>query len=388
MDRNYHSNGHRTIDFTLYKSAINQLRKDWKNYVKTIPEYPGGFSERGIVMCAGGLSYFTCAYVSLKALRRTGCSLPVELWYVGNELSEDAKKALKGWNVEFRNFLDYPDAPMYGYRLKPYAILHSRFKEILFLDSDNICVRNPEELFHTKEYNDYGAIFWPDYWKTPKENPIWGIVGSTDYEIKEQESGQIIINKERCWRALNLCQYFNIKSNVYYRLLLGDKDTFKFAWMALKTPFHMIRTELGSGGYTNIETGDFHGITMVQHNPAGEICFLHRNLLKWDITKPHEFVWEKIKRFLPDASVKEYYIETSDANGHLYTDLKGDIEELDFKEIFDDLEEICLADLDELRHSQWYTRFMIHLHLGSHRYRKDMPFSLKFTTKNYVKMTN
>src|SRR3569833_1910992 len=106
MDRNYHSNGHRTIDFTLYKSAIVQLRKEWKAYADAIRPYPGGYEGRGIVMCAGGLGYFTCCWVAIMALRRLGCRLPVELWYVGNELSEDAIGALEEMDVECRDFMD------------------------------------------------------------------------------------------------------------------------------------------------------------------------------------------------------------------------------------------------------------------------------------------
>jgi len=77
------------------------------------------------------------------------------------------------------------------------------------LDADNTCGVNPEFLFHVGEYEKYGAIFWPDFWETSKDNPIWEIAGVKYREMKEQESGQIIINKERCWKELNLCLYFN-----------------------------------------------------------------------------------------------------------------------------------------------------------------------------------
>jgi alpha 1,2-mannosyltransferase len=314
--------------------------------------------------------------VAIKALRRTGCDLPIEVWYVGNELSEETISALEGLGAECRDFLDYPAGPRLGYRLKPFAILNSRFKEVLYLDADNICVKDPEELFETKEYAEHGALFWPDFWRTPKENPIWAITGSEAFGMKEQESGQIVIDKQRCWRELNLCQYFNVRSDIYYQLLLGDKDTFRFAWMALKTPFHMITTELGSCGFMDAGSRTFYGITMVQHDPAGEICFLHRNLLKWDITRPHEMVWEKIKRFLPDARRKEYYIETEHRNGHLYTDLQGDVEEIDFRQVLGDVEGRCMEDLEELRGSGMYTRFISHFYFANRRYPRHVRFEL------------
>jgi alpha 1,2-mannosyltransferase len=108
----------------------------------------------------------------------------------------------------------------------------------------------------------------------------------------------------------------------------------------------------------------------------GDIVFLHRNLLKWDITKPEELVWQKIKRFLPDAKIKEYYIEVSTPNGHLYTDLRGDVEEIDFRKIFGSFEEQCLADLAELRDSILYARYMRHYHFANRRYPKHITFSI------------
>jgi alpha 1,2-mannosyltransferase len=367
MDRNFNHFGYRVIHFDLYKSDIKVLREEWKEFVRNIKPYPSDFNGRGIVMCAGGLGYFTCCWVAVQAIRRTGCRLPVQVWYVGRELSDEIKAALGKLNVTCINFLDYKGGPRFGYCLKPFAIMNTSFKEVLYVDADNICVRNPEELFAGKEYQELGAVFWPDFWKTARENPIWAIVGSTDYDIREQESGQILINKERCWKELNLCMYFNNRFDIYYRLLLGDKDTFKFAWMACKTPFHMIQTEVATLGYENEATGKFIGTTMVQHNVSGEICFLHRNLLKWDITQPGEYVWQKIKGFRKNAVTKEYHINYTTELGHAYMDLKGDVDEIDFREVLGNIEQDCLESLEILRNSDMYCRYMIFQHIKTYR---------------------
>ena len=367
MDKNFDQFGYRLIHFDLYKSDIKLLRKQWKHHLKDIKPYPGGIQGRGIVMCAGGVGYFTCCWVAIHAIRRTGCRLPIEVWYVGNELSEEIKTALGKLNVTFVDFLDYDDAPTLGYRLKPFAIINSSFKEVLYLDADNICVRDPEELFNSEEYQGSGALFWPDFWKTTKENPIWAIVGSTAYDTKEQESGQILINKERCWKELNLCMYFNKRFEVYYKLLLGDKDTFKFAWMACKTPFHMIETDVATLGYEDRNTNEFIGTTMVQHNASGDICFLHRNLLKWDITKTGEYAWQKIKSFRKNAMSKEYRINNTLAKGHAFMDLVGDVDETDFKELLGNIEQECMEFLETLRNSEVYARYLVYRHIENYR---------------------
>ena len=367
MDENFNEGGYRVKYKDLYKTEIRKLRKEWKDFLKNIGPCPSTLQGKGIVMCAGGIGYFTCCWVAIHMIRRSGCQLPIEVWYVGNELSEEIKTAITPLQVTCIDVNDYPGVPSPGYSLKPFAIINSSFKEVLYLDADNVSVRNPEELFVSKEYQQTGAVFWPDFWKTTKENPIWAIIGSNDFDMKEQESGQVLINKEKCWSALNLCMFFNARHEVYHKLLLGDKDTFKFAWMACKTPFHMIQTDVAILGYEDEHMGEFIGTTMVQHNTRGEISFLHRNLLKWDITKPGEYVWQKIKRFRQDAVTKEYHVNHTMAMGHAYLHIKGDIEETDFKELLGNLEQVCMEYLDALRKDEVYARYMVSQHIEKFR---------------------
>jgi hypothetical protein len=46
-----------------------------------------------------------------------------------------------------------------GWEMKPYAILHSPFREVLFLDADNVPVENPEFLFETAQFKEFGPFF-------------------------------------------------------------------------------------------------------------------------------------------------------------------------------------------------------------------------------------
>ena len=52
------------------------------------------FSGRGIVICAGGLRYFTNAYVSASVLRRHGCTLPIQFWHLGPAEMTDEMRQL------------------------------------------------------------------------------------------------------------------------------------------------------------------------------------------------------------------------------------------------------------------------------------------------------
>lgn len=362
--------GIRQVAFQPGNRWIKQLRQDWQQYVKNIPPYPGGFEGRGIVISAGGVKYFTCAWMNITTLRNQGCTLPIEVWYTGQELTPEAIEALAPLNVECKNVADYSKENLQGYALKPMAILKSKFKEILFLDADNNCMKDPAFLFESKEYKDKGAIFWPDFWTTDKKNPIWKIIGSDDFGAIEQESGQVLINKERCWKELNLCMYFNRNARYYYQMLLGDKDTFKFAWVALGTPYHMVQTPVGLAGFTSEKTRLFFGAAMVQHDMAGNILFIHRNVLKWSVTQDDEVVLKEIRRFKKDAVRKSITIacfDINDGNAFYTAVLDGDIETCSFEALFGDFEVKSLKTLRTLRNSPAYQSLLLHTYFIHYR---------------------
>ena len=359
-------NGIREAGFQFSEEAVIVLRTEWQNFAKKITRYPKKFSGKGVVYTAGGVKYITCAWVSISLLRNSGCSLPIELWYLGNELSKGIIGAFSGLDVEFRNFLELGRTDFTGFMLKPLAIINSRFAEILFLDADNNCVSNPEYLFSLPSYKSYGCIFWPDYFRTSKNNSMWNIVDVKSDDLPEQESGQILINKEQCWKELQLCLYFNKYSEFYYRILYGDKDTFRFAWLALKSNFYMIEHPAGSCGYKRNEI--FYGHTMVQHDNEGKILFLHRNLLKWDITKRGEICWEVIKEFKNNS--KKRVITITSAPTGWGVNLLGDVYEIDFNACFNNYESICLHFLSQWRDSKEYKTFLEFSYFA--KYRRDL----------------
>jgi len=64
--------------------------------VEALREYPtGGFSGRGIVICAGGPKHLHCGWICIKMLRHLGCTLPIEVWHLGpEEIPEVVKREL------------------------------------------------------------------------------------------------------------------------------------------------------------------------------------------------------------------------------------------------------------------------------------------------------
>lgn len=247
-------------------------------FVKTIPDCPEHYAGRGIVICGGGTKYFTNAWVCIHILRSLGCSLPVEFWHLDEkEVDSYMSSLLLPFNVKCVDAQKvrkrFRARRLGGWELKPYAILHSRFREVLLLDADNVPVKNPEFLFETAEFKDSGAIFWPDYERPniERQNLVWRSCGMRRPLEPEFETGQIVVDKKRCWEALSLTMWMNENSDFYYQYLHGDKETFHIAFRKTKTKYALIPHPI-------------HSLfaTMCQHDFDGRRLFQHRNSDKWD----------------------------------------------------------------------------------------------------------
>ena len=56
-----------------------------------------------------------------------------------------------------------PSGTVGGYVSKPYALLHTRFSEVLLLDSDSHPLRDPTFLFDDELYLQNGVLAWSDF---------------------------------------------------------------------------------------------------------------------------------------------------------------------------------------------------------------------------------
>ena len=169
----------------------------------------------------------------------------------------------------------HPARRLGGWELKCYALLHSRFAEVLLLDADNCPVRDPAFLFDTSQYGKTGAVFWPDFWRFKAEDALWVAAGLAPWKTREAwqfESGQVLVDKARCWRALNVAMHLNEHSEWWYRLVHGDKDTFFLAWEKMSQRYAM----------TPHPVRPLDGV-MLQHDFAGRLLFQHRNFAKWTL---------------------------------------------------------------------------------------------------------
>ncbi len=275
---------------------------------QTLP-YPGQFYGRGIVICGGGVKYFTNAWVCINMLRKLGCYLPIQIWHLGGRELDDRMRALvRPFNVQCVDGTKVrqmrPARILNGWELKPYAILNCPFQEVLLLDADNVPVVNPEFLFETAEYLATGAIFWPDFSRLEPDRMIWGLCGVEHQDEPEFESGQMVIDKERCWEPMSLCSWYNEYSDFFYEHIHGDKETFHLAFRKLKRLYAMPKR-----GIDALED------TMCQHDFQGHRLFQHRNMDKWSLGSENKC----IEGFQFEGECREFIQQLRNRwNGRIY----------------------------------------------------------------------
>jgi len=282
-----HSDSAREAGHMEHSQVLQAFAASVKGGTQDAKPPPGLFADSGVVICGGGIVYFSSALVVARTLRALGCYLPVEIWVTAGEaVPDDLSKELEYEGIFICDASDIiaklKDVRSKDrfYELKPVAMAYSRFRKVLLLDADNIPVRNPEPLWHSDEYLRSGALFWPDFPCLEKSNKMWKLIDKPFSSGMTQESGQILIDKAQHWGPLLLVVHMNLEHEYYYPFTGGDKETFHYAWRALDASFIMTPTPVGSAGEGSTEE-DFQGFTMVQHGLNGEPLFFHRNLKKW-----------------------------------------------------------------------------------------------------------
>ena len=316
-------------DHTLYKDVNltvemkTQKRTEWQFFLESIPNRFSYSSmnyrqEKGIIYAATGKT-LARVLLSIRMIRKLQCSLPVQIWHLDGEFSENELDTINSQdNVvakEITSHLElFPELQKLGkikksyregrnYHIKSLIILLSSFEEVLYLDSDNFPVLNPLRLFNTREYLETGSIFWPDFWKFPENDPMWEIMGLECNDEYEQESGQLVINKAKSFTALLLSMFFQINHDFYFQLILGDKDTFRLSWKVTNTPYHMVQYPAAIGGRIRVQAKTFKtkfcGYTMLQFTPSGKLMFVHGNGIKYAHSIERGITFETVQYLVP-----------------------------------------------------------------------------------------
>ena len=270
--------------------------------LKAIPAFPrDAFAGQGIVTCAGGPRMFTNAYVLIHVLRRhLGCLLPIEVWHFGSrELSPRMASLLRELDAQPVDACAVmslrPPQLANPWQLKPYAIKWSQFRDVLYLDADQVPVRDPAELFAWPQFLAKGAVFWPDIIDLLADNPVWQICGLLPRRVISIESGQLLIDKARHWASLDMTLALNEEAHHIYKVIYGDKDTFLLGAMMSGEEFALVPGRPKTDVPWCLYQTDF----------AGRVLFQHRTGAKWKFKGPQQELAQFIHREACETALNE-----------------------------------------------------------------------------------
>lgn len=309
-------------------ASFNKLKDSHKSYLADIladkhVSFHNDYSTpsgSGIVF-VGGIKFSWLSFIGIQQLRTLGCELPIEV-FIGdeNEYEEEfCEVILPKFNArcsvlhkEIGDISKKLDAKISGYQYKNLAFLVSKFENILFLDADNVPMKDPTPLFTSKVMEEHGLIIWPDAWARTTHPKYFEIAGikvpdqiirgpykgqdPTNIDINKDvsfhdlentlpnpssESGMILINKTKHSKTLLLSLYYNVFGpKLYYTLFTqgsageGDKETFIAAAFVLGNKFYQVLQPFKFIGHYAF--GEFKSKALGQADPITD----YENFLK------------------------------------------------------------------------------------------------------------
>ncbi|MCJ1314529.1 hypothetical protein MMC25_008211 [Agyrium rufum] len=271
-----------------HELVVNRLRQD-------PPELAYAKGMTGIVTTAGG-KYLPVLVISLRMLRLTGSTLPMEVFLASEDeyeplICDEVLAVLNARCVVISRITSA--VPGTGaiehYQLKVFAMLFSSFESILFLDADSFPVSDPAHLFLAEPYTNHGMVLWPDFWASSASQLFYKIASLPVPPMsarQSSETGEVLFNKATHARTLLLATYYNYYGPSYYYILLsqgapgeGDKETFAAAADAMQERYYHVSEKILAIGREKPE-GGIAGSAMVQHDPIQDYNLTSHNLFR------------------------------------------------------------------------------------------------------------
>ncbi|KAJ3358918.1 hypothetical protein HDU91_005068, partial [Kappamyces sp. JEL0680] len=177
--RFYHMIHEMAVDQSLFPSQRPKLQLSLLRHIDTIlfpwifPAYDSSlamkesFTGDGIVVCVND-KYMNDAFTTINIIRNVlNCTLPIEVFYTGNQdLSLENREILEGLpKVKTRNVYEIFDInriSIFGYAIKPFALLGSSFRKVILIDADVMFFQTPSVLLESHNFRTTGAIFFKD----------------------------------------------------------------------------------------------------------------------------------------------------------------------------------------------------------------------------------
>jgi len=222
---------------------------------------------RGVVM-AVAKRFVHFAKLCVLSLRRSGCQLPVVMYFARGELSQgDMASLLSLSNVRLVNLSDsFADELVQSYAAKVFAVVLSPFRETILADADAFFLHSPDHLWESHHaLRKTGILLFKDMIRrndlTRRRDWLLSVVGSPSDSMKHSflyrgisqndvESGVVFINKAICSSEILVIAAMNDASwrKEFWNIFHGEKETFMMGMEFCKSPFTFTQYGVGLVG--------------------------------------------------------------------------------------------------------------------------------------------
>ncbi|KAJ3151400.1 hypothetical protein HDU86_006100 [Geranomyces michiganensis] len=228
------------------------------------------YAGSGIVMTTGNF-HADHAILAIRNIRRLGCSLPIQLFYLDDDDLAPAHRDRLALlpnvrTISIKRIFDVyasqqqqqkNERPRLGWEMKPFAILASTFRHTIFIDADVVFLQSPERMLTYPLYTQQGTLLFRDRTLYPGGKPteefflevMDGLEPSARYwdgrvgrklSVHEGESGVVVVDKVRNFHAVLMTTLMNapgpFKEDMY-RVIHGDKESYWIAHEMLALPY-------------------------------------------------------------------------------------------------------------------------------------------------------
>ncbi|KAJ3265222.1 hypothetical protein HDU77_006077 [Chytriomyces hyalinus] len=280
----------------------------------------------GIVITGGNHHAHLMMHLISTLREEFNCTLPVELFYAGPDDLNTAhlKEFNQMTNVTTKDLHQYfpqETKRWQKFSAKPFAILASSFRTVLFMDADVLFFRDPREILENDVFRRNGLYYFKDryyhdsafqegsFWFR-EINPYMSRYGRTlSYmhlrrtdahgTVHQMDSGFIPLDKSRTGVLMSLLLACKMNSaderdEVLYKKSYGDKEAFWFSSEILRVPYEFNPYFGGTLGRKDRVQSFFswRGIvcssTLLQANEKGEPFWWNGGGILVDRFKPYD----------------------------------------------------------------------------------------------------
>ncbi|KAG7821274.1 hypothetical protein KL928_001358 [Ogataea angusta] len=223
-----------SLDVKYPEESIKKLSRAHKQVADAIPggnPFPDLYNHNGYVMLGGGYRTWT-ALLGIKALRRTGSTLPVEVFLrrksdYNQAMCENVFPSLNAQCVVLSDRYGDRISPrlesLEDKALVPFLLLASSYEKVFWMDSNVFAAVSPDDMFESWLGTQYGFFSWrgkyattlnPAYYEVVRLNPR-----TPEYTMDESA---FLLDKQQNFENLMLAAYYELEGKNSFHKLFGQ----------------------------------------------------------------------------------------------------------------------------------------------------------------------